>query len=120
MPAMIEQREGRVTVITPAGNLVTDEENRGLEDAQRGAVDRGDPRIVVDMRRVQIINSIGFGVILDGFRRAGIARARFCLCAMTPRVHYLMNMLHLIPTLEYFPTLDEALAALAADDAKKG
>ena len=102
-----------IVVLVPPGDLLTDEANDALAAAIRSAEQAGVDSLVVDLRHVDLINSTGFGVLIDGFRRFKTRSAHFKLCAMTHRVRHILTLTKLLPSMEAFESVEEALASFA-------
>lgn len=111
---------GNVTLLVPPGNLVTDEENGALERALGGVCDLDGRDLLVDFRHVELINSVGLGIVIDAFRRVRSRGGRLKLCAMRRRVHRLMTVIHLLPMIESFDTVEEGLASFRAPESEAG
>ena len=81
--------------------------------AIHGAEQAGVDSLVVDLHYVDLINSTGFGVLIDGYRRFKTRSAHFKLCAMTHRVRHILTLTKLLPSMEAFESVEEALASFA-------
>jgi anti-anti-sigma factor len=111
---------GNVTLLVPPGNLVTDEENDALERALAGVCDEDGRDVLVDFRHVELINSVGLGIVIDAFRRIRARGGRLKLCGMRRRVHRIMTVIHLLPMIESFDTAEEALPSFHGPESGTG
>ena len=64
----IENRVDGVMVLTVKGNLVHKEETDKLQDRILGILDKKMAKIVIDLKNVSMITSLGIGGIIRGLR----------------------------------------------------
>ena len=103
-------RSGPVTVVVPRGDLdmaVADTLKRTLTDL----VDKGQPRIVLDLAAVSYIDSSGLGAFVASMKHARAAGGDIKLCAMQSDVRSIFDMTRLIKVIDAYPSRAEALAA---------
>lgn len=115
MPGGEEGNVTSVVVLTPPGDLLSDEANDALAASIQQAEEGRVQCLVIDLHHVDLINSTGFGVLIDGFRRFKARSAHFKLCAMTRRVHHILTLTKLLPGMETFETVEAALASFAPE-----
>jgi len=70
--------------------------------------------LVVDLSRVRFIDSAGLGALLSGSRQLAGAGLDLRLCALTPPVRTLFELVRLHRVFDIANTLDEAVAYPAA------
>ena len=109
----LEEREvdDRTTVITVTGEIhlsTTREFGQLLADA----VARGRVRLVLDLARVDFIDSTGLSVLLNALRRITRRGGQLVLVCANPTVLRLFEITRLDTTFDIQPTLDAALSRL--------
>lgn len=106
------QTHGLVAVVTPHGPLIADEVGdfrRAVEDAVAG---RGG-RVVVDMRGVPYVDSVGIEALL-GLAAAGpAAGARPKLARLTETCREALDLTDVLASLDVFDTVENALRSYA-------
>ncbi len=102
---------GDVCVLTPKKNLTGGEETRFLTDAVDEATAGGIAKVIVDLGKINWVNSMG----LAGLQRARLCcvgrDAGFALAHVGGRIKNLMLTTRLVILFDTYETLEEALAA---------
>ncbi|MBL8761418.1 MAG: STAS domain-containing protein [Phycisphaerae bacterium] len=100
---------GTMVVITPMGEISYSEAT-SFRAVLKRAADLGRPRIVVDLTRVEYMNSPGVATLVEALQNARRARARLILAGITPRVLAIFQIARLHTVFEIRDTLDAATA----------
>lgn len=98
-----------MVVITPMGEISYSEAT-SFRAVLKRAADLGRPRIVVDLTRVEYMNSPGVATLVEALQNARRARARLILAGITPRVLAIFQIARLHTVFEIRDTLDAATA----------
>jgi anti-sigma B factor antagonist len=75
------------------------------------AAERGDHRIVVDLNRVEFLDSTGLGALIGAQRRAKEGGGEIRLAVPDGQILRLLRITGLLKIFGVYPTLDDALAA---------
>ena len=106
------EQKGEAWVIHMKGFL--DAHNHGLlRDAVREHMQKGRNRLVLDFGQLTYIGSSGIEVILSNLQPLRDAGGDFALCAMSPKIYKVFDLLGLPSFFTIRDTVDEAVAALA-------
>ena len=81
-----------------------------FKDVMRAETETGPARVVLDLSRVEFIDSSGLGAIVAAMKQLGTGR-RLDLAGLTPAVDNVFRLTRMDTVLKLFPTLDQALAA---------
>jgi len=111
VPLSIKSRRvGDIAVVACTGRIIEGDEATAL---QRELVDvlSIDPRVVLDLRGVDYIDSSGLGLLVRFLNRSRAASGGLKLCAVPPRVSEVLRISNLAPVFETFPSEEEAVAA---------
>lgn len=81
-----------------------------FKDDMRAETETGPARVVLDLSRVEFIDSSGLGAIVAAMKQLGTGR-RLDLAGLTPAVDNVFRLTRMDTVLKLFPTLDQALAA---------
>lgn len=98
-----------VAVLDVVGTLTGSEQGR-VKKSVTNLVIRGDKRIVLNLRGLTFIDSVGLGELVSCYTRATRADATIALANVDPRVHYLLEV---TKVLILFDTFDSEAAAAA-------
>ncbi|MDX1935278.1 MAG: STAS domain-containing protein [Capsulimonadales bacterium] len=82
-----------------------------LREALLDAFEGGAQRIVVNLRRVDFIDSTGLGILIGGLRRMREGGGMLRLCEPQPRVSRLLHVTDLDTVLDICMSEQEAIAA---------
>lgn len=84
-----------------------------FKDAMREKTDDGPDLIVLDLSRVEFIDSSGLGAIVASMKHLG-GRRKLALAGLTPTVARVFELTRMDTVFKIFPTLDGALTELKA------
>lgn len=82
-----------------------------FKDAMRAQTDGGPDIVVLDLSRVEFIDSSGLGAIVAAMKHMGADR-KLALAGLTPTVQRVFQLTRMDTVFSVFPTLDGALAEL--------
>ena len=83
----------------------------GFKDAMRSHTDGGPDMVVLDLSRVEFIDSSGLGAIVAAMKQMGADR-RLALAGLTPTVERVFKLTRMDTVFNVFPTLESALLEL--------
>ena len=107
-----ERSAGSVVVVSLAGHL-TGEPASALEARVCAVVERGSPRVVLDLARLSYLNSAGLRAVLLGAKACRRAGGALVIAAMQPQCHMVLKMSGFLSIIDAHETIDAAVAALA-------
>ncbi|WP_375229667.1 STAS domain-containing protein [Roseobacter sp. S98] len=82
-----------------------------FKDAMRSETDNGPDLVVLDLSKVEFIDSSGLGAIVAAMKNMGAER-KLALAGLTPTVQRVFQLTRMDSVFSVFPTLDGALAEL--------
>jgi len=99
-----------IWLVTASGRL--DQSQTGqLEESLQQLLTEGHNRLIVDMAKVEYINSVGLRCLVTAWRMARQQRGDVYLCALIPRVQNVFTMIGFDKVFQIFPTREEASQA---------
>lgn len=104
-----ELEEGGVTIVVPVGRIDSTTAD-DLERVIRSLLDRGAPRVVVDMAGVEYISSAGLRVFLILAKRMKDQRGALALAAMGDAVHQVFRLSGVLPLFTVAPNRTDAMS----------
>ena len=82
-----------------------------FKDAMRSQTDDGPDQVVLDLSKVDFIDSSGLGAIVAAMKNMGAER-RLALAGLTPTVERVFKLTRMDSVFSVFPTLESALVEL--------
>lgn len=83
-------------------------------------LDEGCAWLVVDLRRVEYIDSVGLGILIGGAKRAGEKNGDMAVACSRPNVRRVFEVSGTAELLNVVDDLDDARAMLASERAARG
>jgi anti-anti-sigma factor len=113
------QRDDRTWIYTVSGHLYGLNNGYTFQDDVRERVSAGVRKVVVDLSRVERIDSSGIGILASIMFSASQAGGGLVLAALPKRIEQLLSMAMLLDHIDHADSVDEALARLDAMDLEK-
>ena len=85
-------------------------EGYAFQEDVRTRFAEGARRIVIDLSKVDHVDSSGIGIFATLAASAQKSQARLALAALPPRVEQVMRVVRILDVIEHAPTVEEALA----------
>ncbi|MFO0836766.1 MAG: STAS domain-containing protein [Phycisphaerales bacterium] len=98
---------GTMVVVTPMGEISYSEAT-SFRAVLKRAADLSRPRIIIDLSRVDYMNSPGVATLVEALQNARRNRARLILVGITPRVLAIFQIARLHTVFEIRDTLEAA------------
>lgn len=106
-----ETRDG-VIVVAPRGNVLGGPDGADLHEYLQQQEREGGPRrVVVDLARVQLMNSSGLGMLVSALTSLRNAGGDLRLAAVSERIQSLFVITRLASVFKSYPTVDEAVTS---------
>jgi anti-sigma B factor antagonist len=106
---IVERRSADVIILELRGVMTLSVSPGGLARAIDRLVERGDRKILLNLRHTHYIDSEGLADILDAFKIARHAGGTLKLCEVAERIRALLTLTNLATVLEAFDSEQEAL-----------
>ncbi len=96
-------------VVAPQGEIAYSEAT-AFRAAMKRVMDGRPARAVIDLARVDYMNTPGLAVMVEALQAARKGKTRLVLCNLNPKVEAILKIAKLNTVFEITGTLDEALA----------
>lgn len=103
--------EGQLRIVSVQDNRIDAAVAIEFKDVMRAQTDNGPDIVILDLSRVDFIDSSGLGAIVAALKHMGGER-RLALAGLTPTVQRVFQLTRMDTVFSVFPTLDGALAEL--------
>lgn len=103
--------EQQLRIVSVKGSRIDAAVAIEFKDAMRQQTDSGPDMVVLDLSRVEFIDSSGLGAIVAAMKHMGKDR-KLALAGLTPTVARVFKLTRMDSVFSVFPTLEGALAEL--------
>ena len=108
---MTEPRRATTIEVYEVAMESVDHRTVGELKRRLAAFDRPGTQLVLDLRRVDFMDSSGLGALLATLRRLAASGGDLKVCCLTPAVHVLFELVRVHRVFEVLRSREEALAA---------
>jgi anti-sigma B factor antagonist len=108
------EQVGGVTVLTLEGKLTVDHNAGALGQTVRNLSDAGRTAVVLDLTKVDYVDSLGIEAIVASHISLTKRGGRLAVTGLSPRVRHLLEITRLSEILETHPDRSQALEGLGA------
>jgi anti-sigma B factor antagonist len=98
-----------VVVIEVKGNMMGGPDSQKFRDLLHKLVDEGKNKVVVDLKNVKFINSVGLGTLISGLTTMRNAGGDLKIANPTEKIESLLMITKLIKVFESYSSVDEAV-----------
>jgi anti-sigma B factor antagonist len=109
LEVMVDEREG-VTIVAPQGEIAYTEATQ-FQAAVRRASAPKPARLIVDLTRVEYMNTPGLAVLVEALQGARKSKTRLILCGINPRVKAIFQIAKLNTVFEIVDSVEIALTS---------
>lgn len=107
-------QHGPVTVVALDGNLMGGPDAAALHSMLNDLVSRGMNRIVIDLAKVEYMNSSGLSLLIGGAGTVKNAGGALVLANASVKIQSIIRITKLSAVLETLPSVEEAVVRLKA------
>jgi anti-sigma B factor antagonist len=93
------------------GNVMGGPDAVALNEQLHSLIDQGKKNVIVDLARVNFMNSSGLGMLIGGLTTMKNAGGDLRICNATDKIESLLMITKLITVFQHFKSLDEAVAS---------
>jgi anti-sigma B factor antagonist len=106
-----------VTVLTLDGRIVLGEETSKLRENVKKLVSEGKKNLVLDMKKVTMIDSSGLGALIAAYSSAKAGGAQLRLCNLGAHSKHLLQTTKLLTVFEVSKTREDAVRSFSKSTA---
>ncbi len=103
------REEAGVTIIEPRGKIMGGPESTALHDLLHDLIEQKKTNVVIDLSRVDWMNSTGLGLLISGLTTMRKAGGELKLANVTEKIQSLLTITKLVTIFKAFDTVDEAV-----------
>jgi len=103
------REENGVMVIEPKGKIMGGPESTELHDLLHDLIDQGKKNVIIDLSKVDWMNSTGLGLLISGLTTLKKSGGELRLANVTDKIQSLLTITKLVTIFKSFDTVDEAV-----------
>ena len=103
------REDNGVMVIEPKGKIMGGPESTELHDLLHDLIDQGKKSVVIDLSKVDWMNSTGLGLLISGLTTLRKSGGELKLANVTDKIQSLLTITKLVTIFKSFDTVDEAI-----------
>jgi anti-sigma B factor antagonist len=103
------REEDGVVVIEPKGKIMGGPESTEIHDLLHDMIDRGKLKVVIDLGKVDWMNSTGLGLLISGLTTLRKAGGELRLAKVTDKIESLLTITKLITVFKAYDSVEEAV-----------
>jgi anti-anti-sigma factor len=106
---LVEKKQGRVRILSIKGKLVSQTETNKLHEKINELVENDASQIVLDLKQVSWLASLGIGAIMRNFLKVRKTGGDLRLTGLSEKVKSLFSITKLIGVIQIYDTVNEAV-----------
>ncbi len=108
---------GEVMVLAVSGKILGGPDQDEFSTEIKTLINEGHVDIVLDMEKVEYINSTGLGILISGYTTIKKNGGELRICGVRERVENLLNITHLKLLFQTYESRDKAVASFRTQPA---
>jgi len=106
---LLHREENSVVIIEPKGKIMGCPESIELHHLLHELIDSGKKNMVVDLSKVDWMNSSGLGILISGLTTVRRAGGELRLAQVTDKIQSLLTITKLITVFKAYDTVEDAI-----------
>lgn len=106
---LTHREENNVVIIEPKGKIMGGPESTELHDLLHKLIDEGRNKVVLDLSKVDWMNSSGLGILISGLTTVRRAGGELRLAQVTDKIQSLLTITKLITIFKAYDSVEEAI-----------
>lgn len=102
---------GDVMVLEPKGKIMGGPDATLLHDQLHDFIDNGKKKVIIDLSKVDWMNSTGLGILISGLTTLRNNGGELKLANVTEKIQSLLTITKLVTVFESFDSVDDAVAS---------
>lgn len=105
------REENGIMVIEPKGKIMGGPESTALHDLLHDLIDQGKKNVVIDLGKVDWMNSTGLGLLISGLTTLRKSGGELKLANVTDKIQSLLTITKLVTIFKSYDSVDEAVTS---------
>ena len=108
-----DREDNGIVILELKGNIMGGDDEAVFYDKLRELIDQNKKKVVLDLAKVEWINSRGLGILISGLTTMRNSGGQLKIARVVEKVKSLLTMTRLITVFDSYETVDEAVASFA-------
>ncbi len=108
---LTHQEVDDIIVLVPKGKIMGGPDATLLHDKLHNFIDQNRKKIIIDLSKVELMNSTGLGILISGLTTMKNNGGELKLAAVTEKIQSLLTITKLITVFENYDTVDQAVGS---------
>ena len=108
---LTDHEQNGIVILEPRGKIMGGPDASLLHDKLYECIENDKRRIVIDLSRVDWMNSTGLGILISSYTTLRNNKGELKLANVTDKIHSLLTITKLVTVFESFDSVDEALSS---------
>jgi anti-sigma B factor antagonist len=105
------REENGIMIIEPKGKIMGGPESTALHDLLHDLIDQGKKNVVIDLGKVDWMNSTGLGLLISGLTTLRKSGGELKLANVTDKIQSLLTITKLVTIFKSYDSVDEAVTS---------
>jgi anti-sigma B factor antagonist len=107
------REDKEVVILEPKGKIMGGPESTVLHDKLHELINQGKKKVVIDLSKVDWMNSTGLGILISGLTTMRNNGGELKLSNVTEKIQSLLTITKLITIFETFDSVDQAVQSFS-------
>ena len=103
--------ENGVVILEPSGKIMGGPDASLLKDKLLAYIEKDQKKIVIDLSRVDWMNSTGLGILISGYSTLRNHEGQLKLANVTDKIHSLLVITKLVTVFDSYDSLEAAIGS---------
>ncbi len=106
-----DREQDGVIVLEPRGKIMGGPDATLLHDKLYEFIQRGKTRVIIDLSRIEWMNSTGLGILIQGYTTLRNSDGQLKLARVTDKIQSLLTITKLVSVFDAYDTVEDAIAS---------
>ena len=106
---LTDREQDGVVILEPKGKIMGGPDASLLHDKLYEFIEKDKKQVVIDLSRVDWMNSTGLGILISGYTTLRNTEGELKLANVTDKIQSLLTITKLVTVFEAYDTVDEAV-----------
>ncbi len=108
---LTDREQDGVIVLEPRGKIMGGPDATLLHDKLYEFIQQGRTEVVIDLSRIEWMNSTGLGILIQGYTTLRNSDGQLKLAKVTDKIQSLLTITKLVSVFDAYDTVEDAIAS---------
>lgn len=106
-----DREQDGVVILEPRGKIMGGPDATLLHDRLYEFIQQGKTRVVIDLSRIEWMNSTGLGILIQGYTTLRNSDGQLKLAQVTDKIQSLLTITKLVSVFDAYDSVEDAIAS---------